>query len=104
MDTTSAGMCSLCFISLEPLAQGQEGSFNSLCMSFKGTLTPAISAIFIGDLDEQPSGKDAEVFNGLDFDHDAKVGYTDMSRGKISNENKKFKRIYKAEIGLAPVD
>lgn len=72
-------------------------------MSFQGALTPAISVLFIGDFDEQPSGKDAEVFNGLDFGHDAAIGYTNMNRGRINNENMEFKRIYRAEIGVAPL-
>lgn len=88
---------------MKPLAQGQEGSFNSLCMSLEGTLTPAISVLFVGDFDKQPSGEDAEVLNGLDFGHGAAIGYTSMNRGRISNENKEFKRIYKIEIGVAPL-
>lgn len=60
---------SLCFIALEALAQRVEGSFNGLRVTFEGTLTPSILAVFVSDFDKQPAGKDPEVFDGLDLGH-----------------------------------
>jgi hypothetical protein len=43
-------------------------------MAFKRTLTPAILALFVNNLDKQPSGKDTEIFNALNLDHGVDFG------------------------------
>lgn len=71
----------LCLVSDETLAQGIQCSFDSFGMTLEGALTPAILTFFVDDLDEEPAGEDAEVFDGLDFGH---VG----DEGKESTESK----------------
>lgn len=54
---------------MKPLAQGKQGSLYGFGVPFEGTLAPAIVAVLIGDFDEEPTGKDAEVLDGLDDGH-----------------------------------
>jgi hypothetical protein len=54
-------------------------------MTFKRTLTPAILALFVNNLDEQPSGKDTEIFDALDLDHG--VDFSRELRGEFRIRN-----------------
>lgn len=57
------------FVALESPAQAFESAFDGFGVALESTLAPAILALFVGDLDEVPTGEDAEMLDGLDFDH-----------------------------------
>ena len=45
------------------VAVGVKAAFDGLCVAFQGGFAPAGVAEGVGDLDEQPAGRDAEVLD-----------------------------------------
>lgn len=68
-------------------------------MTFKRTLTPATVALFVNNLDEQPSGKDTEIFDALDLGHG--VDFCRKLRGDFGIRSCSLPQMIKRRCGLA---
>jgi hypothetical protein len=72
-DNSTKRTNSLCFQSNKPDLEFIKSSFYRQSMAFQCTLAPSCLAILVHDLDEEPSGLDAEVLDGLDRSHSVTV-------------------------------
>jgi hypothetical protein len=79
---------SLCVQALVLLCPGIQTTLHGLCMALQRSFTPADSALVIGDLDEEPARRHAEVLDGSDAAHSGgiEVGSRDVYLGAVCSK------------------